>query len=170
MKVITTAHEWLLNTLKVLSCIVVFSIFVLIVVDVAATLFGFSPWDGTIGVVEYGMLWFAMLAAPWLARIKGHVFIDALTQLLRPAAKALVAKFAYSVAIIGSVGFCYFSVILFWETYETDQIDERGIELMQWWLYAPMPISFFLIAIEFLRFLLGYDDMYGSRTDVREGM
>ena len=170
MNVVARVHVWLLNALKALSCVVVLTIFVLIVSDVAATLFRFSPWDGTIGVVEYGMLWFAMLAAPWLARIKGHVFIDALTQLLPPTLKTLVAKFAYMVAVVGSAGFCYFSVILWWETFETDQIDERGIELMQWWLYAPMPISFFLIAIEFLRFFLGYDDMYGSRTDVREGM
>ena len=33
-----------------------------------------------------------------------------------------------------------------------------------------MPISFVLVAIEFIRFLIGIDDMYGSRTDVKEGM
>jgi hypothetical protein len=33
-----------------------------------------------------------------------------------------------------------------------------------------MPIGFGLLAIEFLRYLLGFDDMYGKRTDVREGM
>ena len=33
-----------------------------------------------------------------------------------------------------------------------------------------MPFGFGLVAIEFVRFLVGIDDMYGSRTDVREGI
>ncbi len=33
-----------------------------------------------------------------------------------------------------------------------------------------MPICFALVAIEFIRYLIGIDDMYGSRTDVKEGM
>jgi len=39
-----------------------------------------------------------------------------------------------------------------------------------WWIYAPMPLGFFLVAVEFIRYLLGFDDMFGSRTDVKEGM
>ena len=161
---------WLLNALKFLAGLVVLMIFVMIVLDVGATVLNISPWAGTIGFVEYGMLWFTMLAAPWLARIKGHVFIDALTQLFSPAVQGVAARFAYLVAIIGSCAFCYYSTLLFLEAFEADQIDERGIEMLNWWLYAPMPIAFFLLTIEFLRFLLGFDDMYGRRTDVREGM
>ncbi len=170
MTIIAQAHDWVLQTLKMLSCIVVFLIFVIIVFDVTRVLLGLSSWAGTIGVVEYGLLWFCMLAAPWLARIKGHVYIDALTRLLDPFSQKLVARFAYLVAITGSAAFCYFSVLLLWEAYELEQIDERGIELMLWWLYAPMPVSFFLLMIEFLRYLFGVDDMYGDRSEVREGM
>lgn len=170
MQILTRAHDWLLDALKILAGVVVFAIFLLIVADVALTTLGVTPFEGTIGLVEYGLLWFTMLGAPWLARIKGHVFIDALTQLFAPAAQKIAAKFAYLVAITGSSGFCYYSVVLLLETWETEQIDERGMELMNWWLYAPMPIAFFLLAIEFLRYFLGIDDMYGSRTDAREGM
>ena len=73
-------------------------------------------------------------------------------------------------AIAGASISGWFSVDLWWEAYSTGMIDERGVELMQWWLYAPMPIGFFLVAIEFLRYLIGIDDMYGSRTEVKEGM
>ena len=170
MQILTRAHDWLLDALKILAGVVVFAIFLLIVADVALTTLGITPFEGTIGLVEYGLLWFTMLGAPWLARIKGHVFIDALTQFFAPKAQRIAAKFAYLVAITGSAGFCYYSVLLFLETWETEQIDERGMELMNWWLYAPMPIAFFLLAIEFLRYLFGIDDMYGSRTDVRESM
>ena len=170
MQVISKAHLWLIHKLMVLSGIVVFAIFVLIVVDVGLNLLKLPAWQGTLGAVEYGMLWFTMLAAPWLARIKGHVFIDAITQLLNPSIQQYTAKFAYTVAICGSALSGYYSTELLWESYVDEQIDERGIELMNWWLYAPMPIGFFLVSIEFIRYLIGFDDMYGSRTDVKEGM
>ena len=63
---------------------IVLAIFVLIALDVILPLVGIQPWDGTLGVVEYGLLWFTILAAPWLARIKGHVFIDAVAEMLPP--------------------------------------------------------------------------------------
>ncbi|MEC7489839.1 MAG: TRAP transporter small permease [Pseudomonadota bacterium] len=170
MQAIAKAHMQLLLALKNLAGIIIFISFILIVIDVGLNLFGYSGLEGTMGVVEYGLLWFTLLAAPWLARIRGHVYIDALTELFNPNVQQVAARFAYIVAIAGSSLSGYFSVELLWEAYVDEQVDERGVELMQWWLYAPMPVGFFLVAIEFLRYLLGMDDMYSGRTEVKEGM
>ena len=172
---ISRAHMWVLNAMKVGSGIVIFGVFVLIVMDVALTTvakMGVSviPWDRTHGLVEYGLLWFTMLAAPWLARIKGHVFIDALTQFLPPRIARVIAKFAYLVVIIGCIAFTYYSIQLLIESYEFEELDDRGADFLLWTLYFPMPFGFGLVAIEFIRFLVGIDDLYGSRTDVKEGM
>ena len=161
---------------------VVFAVFLLIISDVIMSVFvainrklqwfdpTISSWDGTHGLVEYGLLWFTMLAAPWLARTKGHVFIDAVTEIMSPAIQNYTAKFAYTVALVVSLAFTYYSWLLLKEAIQDEMIDERGIDLMQWTLYFPMPICFALLSIEFLRYLLGFDDMYGRRVDVREGM
>ena len=170
MQAIAKAHEWLINALKTVSCVIVFAIFVLIVMDVLLPLAGLQPWEGTLGVVEYGLLWFTILAAPWLARIKGHVFIDAINELLSPNVRRYTSKLAYLVAITGSLLLAYYSWELMVEAFVDDALDERSIELELWWIYAPMPLGFLLVAIEFIRFLIGIDDMYGSRTDVKEGM
>ncbi len=170
MQVLSIAHDWLIHTFKFMSGLIVLVIFVLITLDVLLPLVGIQPWDGTLGVVEYGLLWFTILAAPWLARIKGHVFIDAVAVMLPPAVKKVTSKIAYLVAITGSLMLAYYSWLLLVESYVDENIDERSIELMLWWIYAPMPICFALVAIEFTRYLIGIDDMYGSRTDVKEGM
>tara|TARA_B100001248_G_scaffold53995_1_gene35526 strand:- start:321 stop:833 length:513 start_codon:yes stop_codon:yes gene_type:complete len=170
VEIISKAYEWLINALKTLSCIIVFAIFVLIVMDVLMPFVGLQPWEGTLGVVEYGLLWFTILAAPWLARIKGHVFIDAVAEMLSTKARKITSKIAYLIVITGSLLLAYYSLELAIESFVDEAIDERGIELELWWIYAPMPIGFFLVAVEFLRFLIGFDDMYGSRTDVKEGM
>ena len=52
----------------------IFAVFVLIVSDVLIRLVGLKPWLYSSVLVEYGLLWFTMLATPWLARNKRHVF------------------------------------------------------------------------------------------------
>jgi len=170
VQAIAKAHDMLINALKNLSCLIVFAIFILIVMDVLLPLVGLQPWEGTLGVVEYGLLWFTILAAPWLARIKGHVFIDAVNELLSPGTRKVTSKLTYLVVITGSLLLAWYSLNLAIESYVDEAIDERSIELKLWWIYAPMPLGFFLVAVEFIRYLLGFDDMFGSRTDVKEGM
>ena len=139
-------YNFILHGLAVLAGIAIFSAFIMIVVDVMMRITGFSPPAFTIAVVEYILLYFTMLAAPWLVRIKGHVFIDAVTQFFPPLIKKVVAKLVYALCICSASIFCYFSASL------------------------PMPICFSLVAVEFFRFLIGIDDMYGDRTDVKEAM
>lgn len=174
MTQISAAYAWLLNALRALSGVVVFCIFVLIVVDVGIRMvgpfIGVQPWIYSSGVVEYGLLWFAMLAAPWLARIKGHVFIDAVTQLLPPEIKNIFAKFAYLICVCSCLVFAYFSFGLLIEAFGSGEVDTRGEDMPLWTLLFPIPFCFFLVAIEFGRYLIGLDDMYGSRTDARENV
>lgn len=157
-----------ITLLKTLAGIVIFCIFLLIVVDVLVRTIGFTPWQASSVLVEYGLLWFTMLVAPWLARHKSHVFIDAITQLLPPAIQRIVAKFVYLSCTFFSLVVVYYSLRLLIASITEGQIDVRAVDMPLWSLLAPIPLCFLLVSIEFLRFLLGYDSMYGSRTDVRE--
>ncbi len=153
-----------------LSGVVIFTVFVLIVADVIMRLVGIPPWTYISAIVEYGLLWFTMLAAPYLVRIKGHVFIDAITQLLPGAAQRVIAKFAYLVCIVSSLVFFWYSLQLLIEAIATDQIDTRGEDMMAWTLLLPIPICFLLVAFEFGRYLIGLDTMYGDRSDVKDSV
>ena len=170
LQVISRAYEWILDALKVCAEIVIFLVFVVIVIDITLTILsGFNtsiqPWAMTMGFVEYCLLWFTMLAAPWLARHKGHVYLDVVTVLLPPEVQKVTAKITYVVAFCGSAIFAYYSALLFWEAYVEELIDERGADMYQWILYFPMPIGSGLVAIEFLRYLCGFDNMYDKRTE-----
>jgi C4-dicarboxylate transporter, DctQ subunit len=157
-----------LELLKALAGIVIFAVFLLIVSDVLIRTLGFEPWIYDSVLVEYGLLWFTMLSAPWLARHKRHVFIDAITQLLPPPARRVLEKFVYLVCVLISFVVCYYSLRLLISAITENQIDTRAVDMPLWTLLAPIPLCFLLVAIEFLRFLLGFDSMYGSRSDVRE--
>ena len=93
------AYNCVLNGMAVLAGILIFLCFVMIVVDVTMRIVGLKPPLFTIAFVEYILLWFTMLAAPWLVRIKGHVFIDAVTRFLPTVVKSAIAKIVYSICI-----------------------------------------------------------------------
>jgi len=170
LQVISKVHEWILDALKVCAEIAIFLVFVVIVIDITLTVLSglntsIQPWDMTMGFVEYCLLWFTMLAAPWLARHKGHVYLDVVTVLMPPGVQKVAAKFTYVVAFCGSATFAYYSALLLQEAYVDELIDERGADMYQWILYFPMPIGATLLAIEFLRYLCGFDNMYDKRTE-----
>ena len=163
-------YNYILHGMAVVAGIAIFTAFVMIVIDVSMRILGFSPPAFTIAIVEYILLYFTMLAAPWLVRIKGHVFIDAVTQFFPPTIKKALAKLVYAISITSASIFCYYSSGLLVEAWFSGTLDVRGIDMPQWTLFLPIPVCFFFVAIEFFRFLIGIDDMYGDRTDVREAM
>ena len=167
---VVRGYNFVLNGMAVCSGVLIFAAFVMIVVDVSIRILGFSPPAFTIAVAEYILLYFTILAAPWLVRIKGHVFIDAVTQFLPALVKKIIAKIAYALCISASLIFCYFSSLLFYESLVDGVLDIRGVDMPQWTLYLPMPLGFLMVAIEFLRYLVGIDDMYALSPQERESM
>ncbi len=167
MSSITVAYNGLINGLRCLAGVVIFGIFVLIVTDVFVRLIGIRPWLYASIVVEYGLLWFAMLAAPHLVRTKGHVFIDAITRLLPQGARRVIAKLSYLICIVSSLVFSYHSLQLLIAAIADNEIDVRAVDMPLWTLLLPIPFCFALVAIEFMRYLIGWDSMYGERTEVR---
>jgi TRAP-type C4-dicarboxylate transport system permease small subunit len=165
---IAALHLRFLELLKALSGAVIFVVFVVIVADVLVRSSGFKPLQVSSVIVEYGLLWFTMLAAPWLARNKAHVFIDAITQLLPAAVQSVLAKFVYLICTLISLVVFYYSLRLTIAAIDEGQIDIRAVDVPQWALFVPIPLCFLLVAIEFLRFLLGYDSMYGKQSEIKE--
>ena len=170
MQRIALAYEQLLNAFKIGAEIVVFLIFFLITTDVFIRLAGLQPSTYTLGVVEYCFLWFTMLGAPWLVRMKGHVFVDSLVGLLPRRAQLVLARIVYLICIGGALFFVYFSLVLTVEAIMSGQMDIRGEAQPLWLLLVPMPVSFLMVAVEFVRYLTGVDTMYTSRTEVRENV
>lgn len=170
MQSLIKGYNYVVNGLAVCSGMVIFTAFLLIVIDVTIRMAGFSPPAYTIAVVEYILLFFTMFAAPWLVRVKGHVFIDAITQLMPGKVQRVLAKLVYVICVCSSLTFCIISYGLAEEAIVTGNLDVRGVDMPQWLLFVPMPPCFFLVACEFFRYLIGIDDMYGSRTDVKESV
>lgn len=170
MQAVVRVYEWLIGAMRVLAGVAIFSVFVLICADVLVRLVGLQPWTYSTIIVEYSLLWFAMLGAPYLVRTKGHVFIDALMILLPPRLRLLSAKLSYIICILSSCVFIWYSGALLNEAITTGLIDMRAEEVPMWILLLPLPICFTFVMTEFIRYLIGPESMYGERTDVKDNV
>ena len=170
MSIVVRAYNFVLHGMAFLAGILIFLSFLMIVVDVTMRTVGLNPPHFTIPFVEYILLWFAMLAAPWLVRIKGHVFIDAVTQFLPGPIKTVIAKIVYSICIVSASIYCFHAAGLLHQAWVKDMVDVRSVDMPQWLLFLPMPICFLFVALEFGRFLIGIDDMYSQTILEREGV
>ncbi len=160
----------LIVALAVLAGATIALAFFLIVIDVAIRAVGWRPPAYTSAVVEYILLYYTLLAAPYLVRQKAHVYIDALVSHLSPRPRWLLEKIVYAICIATSLVFAIIGLQLSIEAFESGLFDERSIDIPTWLLYVPMAIAFPLVAIEFGRYLIGLDSMYLDRTEVVDNL
>jgi TRAP-type C4-dicarboxylate transport system permease small subunit len=170
MKTIRSAYDRVVMALAWLAGAIIAATFVLIVVDVTIRSLGYAPPAFTLATIEFGLLYIAMLTAPYLVRLKTHVYIDALTSHLPDGLKRVVERIVYVICIATALTFAYFATILLAEAIQTGNYEERGIDIPLWLLYLPLPICLVSVAIEFARYLFGSDSFYGDRTKAKDSV
>ncbi len=170
MKALLGIYDRIIEALAVLAGAAIAVAFVLIIIDVGVRVTGFRPPAFTIATVEYLLLYFALFAAPWLVRQKGHVYVDALVSRLPQVARKLLEKLVYALCVAVPLIFAWFAMQLLIDAIASGMFEERAIDIPLWLLYAPMPLGFFLVATEFMRYLAGADTLYEDRTKVRDSV
>ncbi len=156
-------YDGVIVGLAIIAGAMVAAVFLMIVYDVAVRTLGFQPPFWTSALTEYALLYMTMLAAPWLVRQKGHVFVESLTLMLKARAQHAVHILAYLISIVLCLALAFYSVKQGLEVWSRQEIDIRSISIPGWLLYASLPFGFCLSAIEFARFLLGCESMYSGR-------
>ena len=69
-----------------------------------------------------------------------------------------------------SLLFVYYGLVEMVGAIASQEIDIRSIDMPKWILYAPFPLGFTLVAVEFLRYLLGFDTYYSSAMGASESL
>ncbi len=163
-------YDALILGLAVPAGIAVALILVLIVADVTVRELGYPSPRFTIGVVEYALVYFTAFAAPYLVRVRGHVFIEVVIGQLEGRMRRVFEVAVYLICIIATAAFAWVSVGLFFELANSDDIDIRGIDIPAWVIVAPLPPCYLLVAVEFARFLFGSESMYAAGQSIEDSL
>ena len=170
MTLISKAYYKLILSLAVIGGVLLAVVFVGIILDVTIRSIGFNSLQWYSAVAEYSLFFCTMFAAPYLVRHKGHVVVESLRLAMPGMVKAVVAKVVYAVCIILSLLFVYYGLLEVIDAIKTGEEDLRAIDMPKWLLMIPFPIGFSLIAIEFLRYFLGFDTYYTDKVGSGESI
>jgi C4-dicarboxylate transporter DctQ subunit len=135
----------------------------LIVVDVSLRIAGFRPPAATIGLVEYSLLYLALLSAPRLVREGQHIVVETIVGALSGWPRLVLEKLIYAASAGTCAVLAYAAATLTLETAARGTLDLRGIDLPAWLLPLPIAVGAGLCMIEFLRFLLTRHSFYTAR-------
>jgi TRAP-type C4-dicarboxylate transport system permease small subunit len=141
-----------LARLALLGCAILLAMMLIIVGDVALRNLAIPglpqglAWSNEIS--ELMLYLITMSVAPWLLRRGQHIRVDIMLQ-------AIPARLAWSLEWVGDlIGFVCCVVIAWygakaaWSSYASGAVNIKTLVTPEWWALAPLPLVFFLLAIE----------------------
>ena len=157
---ISRAYDAVLYGMAWLAGALMVAMMAMIVADVALRNLGYQSSAHFFTFTEYFLLLIPLLGAPWLVREKGHIYIEVLITALPPVLQRRLVS-AVVVACIAVAGIlAWYGGAITLQDFASNEKDVRSFDMPRWILMASMPLSFGIMAIEFLRLLLRRESPY----------
>jgi len=145
-----------------LAGILMVAMMAMIVVDVALRNLGYQSSAHFFTFTEYFLLLIPLLGAPWLVREKGHIYIELLIAALPPRVRRTLLVLIVLACIAVALILAWFGGAITVQDYLANEKDVRSFDMPRWMLMASMPLSFGMMALEFIRFLVRGESPYGA--------
>jgi len=144
------AFGTVLDYLMVIACVLLLAMTMLIGGDVLTRNTGLGGIAWSNEVSESILYLLTLLSAPWLLRKGQHIRVDILL-------RAVPARVGWFLEWLGDLIGLACSVYLVWyglkvlgASYSAGAITIKTLVTPEWWLIAPLPVAFLLVAIEFI--------------------
>lgn len=145
---VARAYDLLLDGLAALAALALAALSFFIAYEVTWRWLGFRPPVWPAAVSEYTLLYATVLAAPWVLRRAEHIQVNTLVILLPPRARRVLGRIMCLVGFTACALVAWYAGIV---TLTAQGLEIRSFEMPKWMVYAPLPVGFSLLAVEFLR-------------------
>ena len=145
--------ERLFAALAFLAALLLFAMVALTTADIILrnTLRVGFPWANE--VTEYALYLTTLLTAPWLLRRGQHVRIDMALVLVPPRVAWAIEALADIIGLAASLVLVWYGGVMTMQSARLGSLTIKNLVFPEWWLLAPLPVCFALLALEFvLRF------------------
>jgi TRAP-type C4-dicarboxylate transport system permease small subunit len=150
MERLSQAYGRLLDGLMLVACLLLLAMALLIGADVVGRNAGLGGIPSSGEISEDILYLMTLLAAPWLLRQGQHIRVDIL---LRALPLRLGWLFEWVGDLLGfacSLYFIWYGWKVLAASYQAGAITIKTLVTPEWWLLAPLPLAFLLLAVEFL--------------------
>jgi len=162
LRLLARGYDAVVYALAWIAGVLMVAMMVMIVADVLLRNLGYQSSAHFFTFTEYFLLLIPLLGAPWLVREKGHIHIEVLLSALAPSVRrALVVAVVLVCAAVAAI-LAWYGAAITLQDYATSEKDVRSFDMPRWMLVASMPMSFGMMALEFLRLLVRGESPYGA--------
>src|SRR5712691_2468063 len=140
----------LFDALATVAALILFAMVVIVTADIVlrnATGGGLA-WANEVS--EYSLYLMTLLTAPWLLRRGQHVRLDIILTLVSPRVAWLMEALGDVLGFAVSITLIRYGLDMTFDSARLGAITIKNLVFAEWWLLAPLPAAFLLLAIEFV--------------------
>jgi C4-dicarboxylate transporter, DctQ subunit len=162
VKAVARLHDALVYGMAYIAAFLMGAMMVVITLDVVLRNLGYQSSAHFFTFTEYALLIVPCLGAPWLAREKGHIYVEIALNAFSPGVRRrmTVAIGILCITVCLVIAWYGFQVTL--RDFVQNEKDVRSLDMPRWMIVAFVPLSFAMMALEFLRFVLRRENFLGS--------
>jgi len=101
-------------------------------------------------VTEYALYIITLLTAPWLLRRGQHVRIDMMLVIVPPRLAWACEAAADILGLAASLVLVWYGTVMTVQSARLAALTIKTLVFPEWWLLAPLPVCFVLLALEFV--------------------
>lgn len=138
------------DALAVVAALILLAMVVAVTADIVLrnTTRGGFAWANEVS--EYALYLMTLLTAPWLLRRGQHVRLDIILTLVPPRVAWLMEAAGDALGFCVSVVLVRYGFAMTADSARLGAITIKNLVFPEWWLLAPLPAAFALLAIEFV--------------------
>jgi TRAP-type C4-dicarboxylate transport system permease small subunit len=162
VRLIAKAYDAVLYGMAVVAGFLMAAMMVVIFLDVVLRNLGYQSSAHFFTFTEYALLMVPCLGAPWLVREKGHIYIEILLMYLSPRQRRALMWLIGVVCIAVCAVLAWYGLEVTLRDFMLGEKDVRSLDMPRWMVVGFIPLSFAMMAVEFLRFLARRENFLGA--------
>jgi TRAP-type C4-dicarboxylate transport system permease small subunit len=168
VRYVSKAYDAVLFGMAALAGLLMVAMMTTIFIDVVLRNLGYQSSAHFFSFTEYALLAVPCLGAPWLVREKGHIYVEMFLTSLSPAARAVAIRLIGALCVAVCVVLAWYGGAITLNDFINAERDVRSFDMPRWIVVGFIPLSFGMMAVEFMRFLLRGENFLGAQspTDV----
>jgi len=139
-----------LDALIAIACLLLLGLTFVIGADVLLRNVGAGGIAPANELSEDALYLITLLAAPGLLRQGRHIRVDIVLRLLPPQAGWAIEWVSDAIGLVCCLYFVWYGAKATLDSFISGSLSIKTLILPEWWLLAPMPVAFALLALEFV--------------------
>lgn len=166
MRYVAKSYDAVVYGMAFVAAFLMAAMMVVITIDVVLRNLGYQSSAHFFTFTEYALLVIPCMGAPWLAREKGHIYVEILLMSLSERARARLTMLIGIICIAVCLVIAWYGFDVAMRDFVQNEKDVRSLDMPRWMVVGWIPLSFLMMAIEFARFLRRRENFLAPLADV----